>query len=95
MSKRLHHKSWNHQLAHKLAARGFSEILLEGGAHLAGAILGARMGTGSLLHDAQIFGRATPPIEALALARVRDTIEVANLRATRIATDWLLEGELS
>ncbi len=42
----------------------------------------------------KIFGAGTPAIEGLALNRMRDAIEVANLRATRIGSDWLLEGEL-
>jgi riboflavin biosynthesis pyrimidine reductase len=43
----------------------------------------------------KILGAGTPAIEGLELNRVRDAIEVANLRATRVGTDWLLEGEPS
>ena len=42
----------------------------------------------------RIFGAGTPAIEGLALKRVRDAIEVANLSAKYVGTDWLLEGEL-
>ena len=80
----------------ELAARGVSKILLEGGAHLAAAVLRARMVDRVAFFMApKIFGSGIPAIEGLALNRVRDAIEVANLRATRVGADWLLEGELS
>jgi diaminohydroxyphosphoribosylaminopyrimidine deaminase/5-amino-6-(5-phosphoribosylamino)uracil reductase len=79
----------------ELAARGISKILLEGGAHLAAAVLHAKMVDRIAFFIApKIFGAGTPAIEGLALNSVRDAIEVANLRATRIGTDWLLESEL-
>jgi diaminohydroxyphosphoribosylaminopyrimidine deaminase/5-amino-6-(5-phosphoribosylamino)uracil reductase len=80
----------------ELAARGISKILLEGGAHLAAAVLHAKMVDRVAFFIApKIFGAGTSAIEGLALNRVRDAIEVANLRATQVGTDWLLEGEVS
>lgn len=80
----------------ELAARGMSKILLEGGAHLGAAVLRAKMVDRVAFFMApKIFGAGTPAIEGLVLNRVRDAIEVANLRATRVGTDWLLEGEVS
>jgi diaminohydroxyphosphoribosylaminopyrimidine deaminase/5-amino-6-(5-phosphoribosylamino)uracil reductase len=80
----------------ELAARGISKILLEGGAHLAAAVLHVKMVDRVAFFIApKIFGAGTSAIEGLALNRVRDAIEVANLRATQVGTDWLLEGEVS
>ena len=80
----------------ELAARGTSKILLEGGAHLAAAVLRAKMVDRVAFFMApKIFGAGTSAIEGLALNRVHDAIEVANLRATRVGSDWLLEGEVS
>ncbi len=79
----------------ELAARGMSKTLLEGGAYLAAAVLRAKMVDRVAFFMApKIFGAGTPAIEGLALKRVRDAIEVANLRATHVGADWLLEGEL-
>jgi diaminohydroxyphosphoribosylaminopyrimidine deaminase/5-amino-6-(5-phosphoribosylamino)uracil reductase len=80
----------------ELAARGISKILLEGGSHLAGAVLDAKtVDRVAFFVAPKIFGAGTPAIEGRALTRVRDAIDVAKLRATAVGADWLLEGELS
>ncbi len=82
-------------LLRELAARGWSKVLLEGGAHLAAAMLTAGMVDRVAFFIApRIFGAGIPAIEGLALKRVRDAIEVANLSAQRVGSDWLLEGDL-
>ncbi|MGO9062942.1 MAG: bifunctional diaminohydroxyphosphoribosylaminopyrimidine deaminase/5-amino-6-(5-phosphoribosylamino)uracil reductase RibD [Candidatus Binataceae bacterium] len=82
-------------LMRELAARGWSKILLEGGAHLAASMLGGGMVDRVAFFIApRIFGAGTPAIEGLTSSRVRDAIEVANLSARRVGSDWLLEGEL-
>jgi diaminohydroxyphosphoribosylaminopyrimidine deaminase / 5-amino-6-(5-phosphoribosylamino)uracil reductase len=82
-------------LMRELAVRGWSKVLLEGGAHLAASMLGAGMVDRVAFFIApRIFGTGTPAIEGLTLSRVRDAIEVANLSARPVGSDWLLEGEL-
>lgn len=82
-------------LMRELAARGWSKILLEGGAHLAASMLEARMVDRVAFFVApRIFGAGTPAIEGLALKRVRDAIEIANISARQVGSDWLLQGEL-
>jgi diaminohydroxyphosphoribosylaminopyrimidine deaminase/5-amino-6-(5-phosphoribosylamino)uracil reductase len=78
----------------ELAARGISKILLEGGAHLAGALVDARMVDRVAFFIApKLFGGGIPAIEGRALNRLSDAIEIANLRACHVGADWLLEGE--
>ena len=80
----------------ELAARGISKILLEGGAHLAAAALDAKVVDRVAFFVApKLFGAGTPALEGRALTRVRDAIEVADLRATQVGVDWLLEGQPS
>jgi diaminohydroxyphosphoribosylaminopyrimidine deaminase/5-amino-6-(5-phosphoribosylamino)uracil reductase len=81
-------------LMRDLGARGWSKVLLEGGAHLAAAALRARVVDRVAFFVApMIFGAGTPAVEGLPTVRVSDGIELTNLRARQIGTDWLLEGE--
>jgi diaminohydroxyphosphoribosylaminopyrimidine deaminase / 5-amino-6-(5-phosphoribosylamino)uracil reductase len=80
----------------ELAARGISKVLLEGGAHLAASALNARVVDRVAFFVApMIVGAGIPAVEGLRTSRVRDSIELRNLRVTSIGPDLLLEGDLS
>jgi diaminohydroxyphosphoribosylaminopyrimidine deaminase / 5-amino-6-(5-phosphoribosylamino)uracil reductase len=81
-------------LMRELGARGWSKVLLEGGAHLAAAALRAKVVDRVAFFVApMIFGAGIAAVEGLQIGRVSDAIKLANLRARRIGADWLLEGE--
>jgi diaminohydroxyphosphoribosylaminopyrimidine deaminase / 5-amino-6-(5-phosphoribosylamino)uracil reductase len=83
-------------LMRELAERGWCKVLLEGGAHLAGAALRAKVVDRVAFFVApMIIGAGIPAIEGLELHRVSNAIALVNFRATSIGKDWLLEGELS
>jgi diaminohydroxyphosphoribosylaminopyrimidine deaminase / 5-amino-6-(5-phosphoribosylamino)uracil reductase len=82
-------------LMRELGARGWCKVLLEGGAHLAATALRAKVVDRVAFFIApKILGGGTPAIEGLALSKVSDAIELANLSARSIGSDWLLEGDL-
>ena len=81
-------------LMRDLGARGWSKVLLEGGARLAAACSGAKVVDRVAFFVApMIFGAGTPAVEGLPTVRVNDGIDLTNLRARQIGADWLLEGE--
>ncbi len=83
-------------LMRELAARGWSKILLEGGAHLAAAALRAKVVDRVALFIApMIFGAGIAAVEGLRTTRASDAIKLTNLRARPIGSDWLLEAETS
>ena len=70
-------------LMRDLAKRGWSKVLLEGGAHLAAAALRAKVVDRVAFFVApRIFGAGTPAVEGLPTVRVSDGVELSNLRAT-------------
>ncbi len=75
--------------------RGWSRILIEGGAHLAGAALRAGIvDRVAMVVAPKILGAGLPAIEGLATARIRDAIRLRNFTARRIGEDWLLEADI-
>lgn len=83
-------------LMRELGSRGWSKVLLEGGAHLAAAALHAKVVDRAAFFIApMIFGAGVPAIEGLQTLRVRNAVGLANLRARQVGADWLLEGEPS
>jgi diaminohydroxyphosphoribosylaminopyrimidine deaminase/5-amino-6-(5-phosphoribosylamino)uracil reductase len=82
-------------LMRELAARGLSKVLLEGGAHLAGTALRAKVVDRVAFFMApMIFGAGVPAVEGLPAIRASGAIKLANLRSRRVGTDLLLEAEL-
>jgi diaminohydroxyphosphoribosylaminopyrimidine deaminase/5-amino-6-(5-phosphoribosylamino)uracil reductase len=80
-------------LMREFGRRGWSRILIEGGANLAGAALRAGIVDRIALFVApKILGAGLPAIEGLGTAAVRDAIRVEALSARRIGDDWLLEA---
>ncbi len=78
-------------LMRELGRRGWSKILLEGGAHLAAAALHAKVVDRVAFFIAPlIFGAGMPAVEGI---RASNAIALAELRARPIGPDWLLEGE--
>ncbi len=76
--------------------RGWSKVLIEGGAHLAGSALGAGIVDRVAFFVAPIvIGAGTPAVEGLGLARVRDAIALEGLGARRLGGDLLLEAEIA
>ncbi len=81
-------------LMRAMAARGWSKVLLEGGAHLAASALRSRLVDRVAVFAAPlIFGAGLPAIEGLPTARASQAIKLTNLRAEQIGPDWLLQGE--
>jgi diaminohydroxyphosphoribosylaminopyrimidine deaminase/5-amino-6-(5-phosphoribosylamino)uracil reductase len=82
-------------LAHELGGRGWSKILLEGGAHLAGAALTAGIVDRVVFFIAPlILGGGLAAVEGLISHTVRDSIRLGPLRVTQVGTDLLVEAEV-
>lgn len=80
----------------ELARRGWSKVLIEGGAHLAGAALRAGVVDRIAFFVApRIIGTGLPAVEGLDAATVRQAIGLENLIARPIGSDWLIEGEVA
>ncbi len=76
--------------------RGWSKVMIEGGAHLAGCALAAGIvDRVAMIVAPMIVGAGLPAIEGLAVARIRDAIRLENFSARRVGDDWLIEGEIS
>src|SRR5262249_60109079 len=75
-------------LMRELAARGLSKVLLEGGAHLAGAALRAKVVDRVAFFMApMIFGAGLPAVEGLPAIRATGAIKLANLSSRRVGAD--------
>jgi diaminohydroxyphosphoribosylaminopyrimidine deaminase / 5-amino-6-(5-phosphoribosylamino)uracil reductase len=75
--------------------RGWSKILIEGGASLAGAALQARVVDRVAFFIAPlIIGCGLPAVEGLLARTVREAIKLKNLDAQRIGSDWLLQADV-
>lgn len=82
-------------LMRELGRRGWSKVLIEGGAHLAGAALRAGIVDRVAFFVAPILvGAGLPAIEGLGPPRIRDAIRLGALAARRVGEDWLLEADL-
>jgi diaminohydroxyphosphoribosylaminopyrimidine deaminase / 5-amino-6-(5-phosphoribosylamino)uracil reductase len=76
--------------------RGWSKILLEGGAHLAGAALAAGIVDRVAFFIApRILGCGLPAVEGLMSRKVRGSVRLANLRVTPVGADLLVEAEVA
>jgi diaminohydroxyphosphoribosylaminopyrimidine deaminase/5-amino-6-(5-phosphoribosylamino)uracil reductase len=83
-------------LMRNFGGRGWSKILLEGGAHLAGAALAAGIvDRVSFFIAPRILGCGLPAVEGLMSRKVRGSVLLANLRVSAIATDLLVEAEVA
>ncbi len=83
-------------LMRDFGGRGWSKILLEGGAHLAGAELAAGIvDRVSFFIAPRILGCGLPAVEGLMSRKVRGSVRLANLRVSAIATDLLVEAEVA
>jgi diaminohydroxyphosphoribosylaminopyrimidine deaminase/5-amino-6-(5-phosphoribosylamino)uracil reductase len=79
----------------KFGERGWSKVLIEGGAHLAGAALRAGVVDRVALFVApRIIGGGLAAVEGLNFQRVRDSVRIEKLRARPVGEDWLLEAEV-
>jgi diaminohydroxyphosphoribosylaminopyrimidine deaminase / 5-amino-6-(5-phosphoribosylamino)uracil reductase len=82
-------------LALEFGGRGWSKILLEGGAHLAGAALAAGIVDRVAFFIAPlILGGGLAAVEGLISHTVRDSIRLGPLRVTQVGTDLLVEAEV-
>lgn len=81
-------------LMRELARRGYAKVLLEGGAHLAGAALAAGVVDRVAFFVApKILGCGAPAVSGRALSRIADAIALENPRATPLGGDLLIEAE--
>lgn len=81
------------EVMREFGRRGWSKVLIEGGAKLAGAALRATIVDRVAFFVAPvIIGCGLPAVEGLLAQRVREAIKLTNLSAQRIGSDWLLEA---
>ena len=81
-------------LMRQLAGRGWCKVLIEGGAHLAARALSEEIVDRVCLFVAPILlGCGLSAVEGLEVLRVKAALRLANFRARRVGSDWLLEGE--
>ena len=83
-------------LMHEFGRRGWSKILLEGGANLAGAALAAGIVDRVAFFVApRILGGGVPAVEGLMSRTVRASIRLDKLRVTPVGADLLIEAEIA
>ncbi|MGA8060118.1 MAG: bifunctional diaminohydroxyphosphoribosylaminopyrimidine deaminase/5-amino-6-(5-phosphoribosylamino)uracil reductase RibD [Candidatus Binataceae bacterium] len=83
-------------LMRELARRGWCNVLIEGGAHLAGSALDAGIVDRVAFFVAPIvIGAGTPAVEGLGFARVRDAIALGALSVRRLGGDLLMEADIA
>jgi diaminohydroxyphosphoribosylaminopyrimidine deaminase/5-amino-6-(5-phosphoribosylamino)uracil reductase len=83
-------------LMRELGRRGWCNVLIEGGAHLAGAALRAGVVDRVAFFVAPIvIGAGTPAVEGFGFARVRDAIALGALGVRRVGGDLLMEAEIA
>jgi diaminohydroxyphosphoribosylaminopyrimidine deaminase/5-amino-6-(5-phosphoribosylamino)uracil reductase len=79
----------------KFGERGWSKVLIEGGAHLAGAALKAGVVDRAAFFVApRIIGGGLAAVEGLNFARVRESVRIEKLTARPVGEDWLIEGDV-
>ena len=77
----------------EFARRGWCKVLFEGGAHLAGSALRARIIDRVAFFIApKVLGAGLPAVQGLDTHRVREAIGLANVSLRRIGGDLLIEG---
>jgi diaminohydroxyphosphoribosylaminopyrimidine deaminase/5-amino-6-(5-phosphoribosylamino)uracil reductase len=80
-------------LMREFGRRGWAKVMLEGGAHLAGAAL--RFGLVdrvAFFLAPRIIGSGMPAVEGLLARHVRGAVKLERLTATQVGEDWLLEA---
>jgi len=83
------------EVMRQFAQRGWSKVLIEGGAKLAGSAFGARIIDRVAFFIApRIIGCGLPGVEGLLTPSVREAITLRNLSARPVGADWLLEAEV-
>ena len=81
------------EVMREFARRGWSKILIEGGAKLAGAGLRAGIVDRVAFFVApMIIGCGLPSVEGLITRNVRQAVKLSNFSALRVGADWLLEA---
>jgi len=82
-------------LMREFGSRGWSKILLEGGAHLGGAALAAGIVDRVAFFVAPlILGCGLPAVEGLMSRKVRGAVRLVHLRTQPIGADLLVEAEV-
>ena len=82
--------------AREFGRRGWSHVLIEGGAHLAGAALRAGIVDRVVFFAAPILlGTGPPAGEGLGVRRVRGAIALGALSVRRLGADLLIEAEIA
>jgi diaminohydroxyphosphoribosylaminopyrimidine deaminase/5-amino-6-(5-phosphoribosylamino)uracil reductase len=80
----------------ELGRRGWCNVLIEGGARLAGAALDAGIVDRVAFFVAPIvIGAGTSAVEGLGFARVRDAIALGALSVRRLGGDLLMEADIA
>jgi diaminohydroxyphosphoribosylaminopyrimidine deaminase / 5-amino-6-(5-phosphoribosylamino)uracil reductase len=83
-------------LMRELGRRGWCNVLVEGGARLAGSALAAGIVDRVAFFVAPIvIGAGTPAVEGLGFARVREAIALDDLSARRLGGDLLMEADIA
>jgi len=83
-------------LMRELGRRGWCNVLVEGGARLAGSALAAGVVDRVAFFVAPIvIGAGTPAVEGLGFARVRDAIALDDLKVRRLGGDLLMEADVA
>lgn len=83
------------ELAHEFGRRGWCNVLIEGGATLAGSALSAGIVDRVAFFVApKIFGAGIPAIAGMHPGQVRNPSEPTDFTARRVGDDWLLEARL-
>ncbi len=84
------------ELMREFGRRGWCNVLIEGGAKLAGSALSAGVVDRVAFFVApKILGAGLPAIEAMNARHVRDAAGLIDFTARRVGDDWLLEGRLA
>ena len=79
----------------EFAKRGWSRVLIEGGAHLASSALRAGIVDRIALFVApKIVGSGQPAIDGLATRRMRDALSARSVKVSRVGDDVLIEAML-
>jgi diaminohydroxyphosphoribosylaminopyrimidine deaminase / 5-amino-6-(5-phosphoribosylamino)uracil reductase len=82
-------------LMHEFGSRGWNRVLIEGGAHLAGAALAAGIVDRVAMFLApRILGSGLSAIEGLNAATIKDSLQLTNMTVRASGTDWLIEADV-
>jgi diaminohydroxyphosphoribosylaminopyrimidine deaminase / 5-amino-6-(5-phosphoribosylamino)uracil reductase len=84
------------RLMFEFGARGWSRVLLEGGARLAGSALKAGIVDRVAFFVApKIVGAGLSAVDGMHLQKIRDAVQLSELTARPVGVDWLLEGKIA